>query len=299
MAHKTTRRSHGLPTLSTQATAVFSVAMVLLILGIVSLLAIGARKVGSEVRSAVGFVVVESPDATEADLAELGSLLREAPSSASAVRATADEILARWEALQPVDSGSPGIVEMLGLNPFSPEWEVTVTEAYASTDSLDTIVAPLKAHPAVAEVVVHQEMVDAINSTIDTLTLALLIIAAALLVISIALINNTVRLSVYARRFTIHTMKLVGATASYIRRPFLIANVAGGVIAAIIAFAILALLLYYCRSIDPTVIDYLSARGVAFTGLGMLVAGIAICGLAAFFAANKYIRSSYDDMFGR
>ncbi len=299
MAHNSPRRSSGLPTLSTQATAVFSVAMVLLILGIVSLLAIGARRVGSEVKSSVGYVVVESLDAGEADLASLATLLRSSASSASATRATADDVLARWEAQQAVDSGQPGVVEMLGLNPFSPEWEVTVTEAYASSDSLNKIVAPLRDHPAVAEVVVHQEMIDAINSTIDTITLALLIIAAALLLISIALINNTVRLSVYARRFTIHTMKLVGATASYIRRPFLIANVAGGVVAAIIAFAILAILLYYCRSIDPAVTGYLTARGVAFTGLGMLVAGIAICGLAAFFAANKYIRSSYDDMFGR
>ena len=114
-----------------------------------------------------------------------------------------------------------------------------------------------------------------------------------------ALINNTVRLSVYARRFTIHTMKLVGATPAYIRRPFVIANIIGGTIAAMLAYAILALLLYYCRSIDPVVTQYLTPEGMACTGIGMLVAGVAICGFAALFAANKYLRAGYDELFGR
>ncbi|MCM1028811.1 MAG: hypothetical protein NC342_00385 [Pseudoflavonifractor sp.] len=288
-----------IPQLSNRATAVFSVTMVLLILGIVSLLAIGARRVGEEVKESVGYVVVERQGASDAEIASLSDAINSAPSTRSASRSSADDVLARWEAMQPADSSSLSITEMLGLNPFCAEWEVKVTEPFASTDSLERIVAPLRAHPAAAEVVVHQEMIDAINSTVDTVTLALLIIAAAMLVISIALINNTVCLSIYARRFTIHTMRLVGATPSYILRPILLANIISGIIAALLSYAILAMLLYYCRSIDPAVVACLSARDMAFTGVGMLLAGILICGVAAFFAANRYLRISYDDMFYR
>lgn len=293
------RRFRGIPVFSTQATAVVSVSMVLLILGIVTLMGIAARQLGGEVRSSVGYVAVVSDSADEAALRSLRSLIESAPSTASATFAPADSVLARWEAMQPADTASADIVELLGINPFSAEWEVRVGERWASSDSLAAVTAVVRVHPAVAEVVVHQEMIDAINSTVDTLTLALLIVAAALLLISVALINNTVRLSVYARRFTIHTMKLVGATAGYIRRPFVISNIIGGIIAALLAYALLAMLLYYCRAIDPVVTGYITPGGLAVTGAGMLVAGVAISTLSACFAANKYIRASYDDMFGR
>lgn len=296
--HQSRPIRRGLPTLSTQATAVVSVAMVLLILGIVSLLAVAARSIGSEVRSAVGYVALVRESASPDEKESLRQLLESAPSTSSASYASPDEVLQRWQTLQSADSSASDIISIIGINPFTAEWEVKVKEQYASTDSLTAVTDIVKAHPAVEEVVMHREMIDAINSTIDTITLALLIVAAALLLISVALINNTVRLSVYSRRFTIHTMKLVGATAGYIRRPFIAANIIGGIIAALIAYAILAMLLYYCRAIDPVVTQYLTAESMALTGLGMLVAGVAICGSAALFAANKYIRLSYDRMFG-
>lgn len=299
MKQQTGRPRRGIPTLSTQATAVVSVAMVLLILGIVALMAIAARSIGSQVREQVGYVAVVSETATAAEIADLEARINASPATASAQFSSQDDVLARWEAMQPADSTTTDIVGLLGINPFSAEYEVKVKEAYASTDSLNATTAPLRNHPAVGEIVVHREMIDAINSTIDTLTIALLIVAAALLLISVALINNTVRLSVYARRFSIHTMKLVGATPAYIRRPFVTANVIGGVIAALLAYAILAILLYYCRSIDPVVTSYLTPKGLAATGLGMLLAGIAICGISAVFAANKYIHTGYDSLYER
>ena len=299
MSRQQPRPRRGLPTLSTQATAVVSVTMVLLILGIVSLLGIATRSVGEEVRKSVGYVALVSEDATPEQRESLKRLLTGAPSTATATFASAEEVLARWQSMQPVDSVSANVISILGINPFSAEWEVRVKPAYASGDSLALILPRVKQHPAVEEVVAHREMIDAINSTIDTITLALLVVAAALLLISVALINNTVRLSVYARRFTIHTMKLVGATPAYIRRPFIIANIIGGTIAAMLAYAILALLIYYCRSIDPVVTQYLTPQGMAYTGIGMLIAGVVICALAALFAANKYLRAGYDELFGR
>ncbi len=299
MGNRQRRPRRGLPTLSTQATAVFSVSMVLLILGIVTLLTVATRSVAEEVRSSVGYVAIIRDTADSTQVASLRQIVGHAPSTASASYASASQVLSRWQQMQPTDTASSDIITVLGINPFSAELEVKVKERYASTDSLAAITAAVGTHPAVEEVVVHNEMIDAINSTIDTLTLALLIVAGALLFISLALINNTVRLSVYARRFIIHTMKLVGATPGYIRRPFITANIIGGIIAAMFAYAILMMLLYYSRSIDPVVTRYLTPGSTALTGIGMLLAGVIICGGAAYLAANKYIRSSYDEMFGR
>lgn len=299
MSNRPRRSRRTLPTVSTQATAVFSVSMVLLILGIVALLTFATRSVADEVRSAVGYVVVVKEHVPEEAKQNLRQLIMSSPATAEASYASAEEVLTRWEALQPGDSMSTGIIAAIGINPFSPEWEVKVKSQYASSDSLQLIVEPLRSHQAVDEIVVHHEMIDSINSTLATLTMALLIVGAALLLISLALINNTVRLSVYARRFTIYTMKLVGATPAYIRRPFVNTNIIGGAIAALFAFAILAMLLYYSRSLDPVVTRYLTPESLIFTGVGMLAAGMLICGTAAWLSATKYIRTSYDDMFGR
>lgn len=300
MSSPTPHHHRAFPTLSTQATAVVSVAMVLLILGIVAILALAARRVGREVRENVGYAVVVSDSASKSDLHSLRRLIEDAPSTSTASFATPDEVLANWQQMIAADSTSEeegDIVEMLGVNPFSAEWNVHVHEDYASTDSLAKITAQLRRHPAVTEIVIHQEMIDSINSTLNTLTVALLIVAAALLLISMALINNTVRLSVYARRFTIHTMQLVGATAPFIRRPFVRANIIGGIIAALLAFVILVLMICYSRTIDPIVTEYVTPQSIGFIGIGMFAAGTVICGLAATFAANKYIRTSYDDLF--
>lgn len=125
----------------------------------------------------------------------------------------------------------------------------------------------------------------------------LLIIAAALLLISFVLINNTVRLTVYARRFLIHTMKLVGAKGSFIRRPFLISNILQGIVAALLACGLLALLAGWAKSLDPAMDSLLPWSALAAVFGGILVVGCAICALAAVIATNRYLRASYDDMF--
>ncbi|WP_370455709.1 cell division protein FtsX, partial [uncultured Muribaculum sp.] len=144
---------------------------------------------------------------------------------------------------------------------------------------------------------VHTELVDSINRNINSVSLILIIITCALLFISFALINNTVRLTVYSRRFIIHTMKLVGATGSFIRRPFINANVVSGIVSALIASAILAGTLYYLQGIDSGIASAITWPQAACVFAGILIIGIIICAVAALFATNKYLRLDYDDMF--
>ena len=140
-------------------------------------------------------------------------------------------------------------------------------------------------------------MVETINRNIRSVAVVLIVIAATLLLISFMLINNTVRLTIYSRRFTIHTMKLVGATPGFIRKPFLINNSVHGVIAAIMTSAILAGLLYYAHSFDASIAHAVAWDKAVWVFAGILVTGVLICFVSALIATNRYLRLSYDDMF--
>ncbi len=212
----------------------------------------------------------------------------------STVYSSPDVVLERWQSMVGEDED---IVKLSGINPFVGELEVHVTSEYASSDSLDRMIAPLMLMPQVSEVKVHTELVDKVNATLRSVGLGLLIVAVALLIVSFVLIFNTVRLSVYARRFTIYTMKLVGATGSFIRRPFLVDNIVNGLVAGLIASIALALVVLYCRSLDLPVAEMFTLRTVLPVVGALLVTGVLICLIAALFATNRYLRLSYDEMF--
>lgn len=277
---------------SAQITSTISVALVLLILGLVAMMGIAARSITTEIKENMGFDLLLAEDATQDDVDRLIASLNSSPRVSSATLFSARQAMDQWKA----DTGED-VMELLGVNPFTGEIEVKVRAEYASSDSISAFVADLRANPIVADATVHAEMVDSINRNISSVGLILLIIAAALLLISFVLINNTVRLTVYSRRFTIHTMKLVGATASFIRRPFLVANLIHGILAAVIAIILLAALSTYIASLDPAVMQAVSLTDSLYVYGGILIAGIVICTLAAFFATNRYLRISYDKLF--
>lgn len=287
-------RSHVIPVLSTQVTAIVSVALVLIILGIVGLFGIAARAVSHDIRQQVGFQVMLADNVSDARIAELKHYWSATPYVATVRYASAEDVLNRWKELGGEDDGE---VELLGINPFAPEFEIGVTPEYSEPATLDKIVAEVAKMPGVTDVSLHTEVVKSINNTMKSLALVLFVVAGALLLISFVLINNTVRLTVYARRFTIHTMKLVGATAGFIRRPFIWSSVINGVIAGIISIVVLGGLLFYLGTIDPEVLRVVDWRPAAMLFSGLFLAGILICALAAFFAANKYLRLGYDNMF--
>lgn len=277
---------------SAQITSTISVALVLLILGLVAMMGIAARSITTEIKENMGFDLLLAEDAPQDDVDRLIASLNSSPRVSSATLFSARQAMDQWKA----DTGED-VMELLGVNPFTGEIEVKVRAEYASSDSISAFVAELRANPIVADATVHAEMVDSINRNISSVGLILLIIAAALLLISFVLINNTVRLTVYSRRFTIHTMKLVGATASFIRRPFLVANLIHGILAAVIAIILLAALSTYIASLDPAVMQAVSLTDSLYVYGGILIAGIVICTLAAFFATNRYLRISYDKLF--
>lgn len=273
-------------------TSTVSVGMVLLILGIVGCAAFATGNITRHIRENLGFNMVMKMDA---DLTRINDMKK---------RLTASDFVASYDYMSPEEIleqenaylGSD-VEELLGTNPYQPEFNVRVKAQYASVDSLDKIISPLRNIDSVEEITVHTEMVESVNSNIGTLSLVLIALAGALLVISFVLINNTVRLTIYSARFLLHTMQLVGATNAFIRRPIIIGNILNGILAAVVAILLLCLLRVYAVSIDPDLALALPWSDLIYVFLGVVAGGIIICGTASWIATNKYLRQSYDDMF--
>lgn len=282
----------GISTFSAQITSTVSVALVLLLLGIISMLGIAARSITTEIRENMGFSVIFSDTATVNNVNSLKKHFSTSPGVSGIIYFSPEDALQKWQ-----EETGEDLVKVLGINPLPGELEVKVKARYASTDSINSMIAPLKKLPYVSEISVHSDMVDSINHNIKSIALILTIVAVALLFISFALINNTVRLTVYSRRFLIHTMKLVGATGGFIRRPIINSNMLSGLVAAIIADLLLAGALFYLHSADKVIAAALPWEEAAWVFAGIIVIGIAICSIASLFATNKYLRSDYDDMF--
>lgn len=283
-----------IPVRSTQVTATISVALVLIILGVVALMGIAASSVSRDIRQQLGFVVVMSDTATPDQIKTFKNFWEKAPYVENVKYSSADDVLTRWKEIAGEDDTDD---VLLGINPFFPEFEISVKANYANPDSIAKIVAPLEKMATVSDVQVHTDIARAVNKTVRSLTILLLIVAGALLIISFVLINNTIRLTVYSKRFLIHTMKLVGATGGFIRRPFVAGNFLQGMVASFIAVLILGGTLFYLETIDPEILRAITWEGAAAVFAGIFILGTLICTLAALFSANKYLRTDYDEMF--
>lgn len=273
-------------------TSTVSVSLVLLILGIVALTWVAASNITRDIKENLGFDVQLTEDAEPEAIAKLEKLLSGQPYARSVSLYTPEEAARQWK-----ESTGEDIIEIVGVNPFSAELDVRVKAEYASVDSLNAISERVRSYPHVEEVTMHAETVDAINRNMRTAMIVMLIIAVALMVISFVLINNTIRLTVYSKRFIIHTMKLVGATAGFIRRPFIRQNVLNGLIAGVISGLILIGILTYAQGVDRSVETAVPVESTVAVVAGMLICGMLICGIAALFATNRYLKVDYDDMF--
>lgn len=272
--------------------ATVSVMIVLLILGIFAVVAGGASAFSDTLRSRMGFTVVMSDTATPDDIDNMQRYLQVAQIAASSTYTSADEVMARWDR-----ENGENLIEVFGVNPLGAEFDVTVNAPYACGDSLLALAPKLSAMAGVSDVATTAEVVDVIDNVLDILTMVFLPLAAALIVVSFVLINNTVRLSVHSSRFLIHTMKLVGATGSFIRRPFVHTGLISGLVAGVGASIVLCGMMLMVHRAAPDLEAYTSLVSLAWVFPAMIVTGIVICSIAATLAANKYLSLDYDEMF--
>lgn len=275
-------------------TTIVSVTMLLVLTGAICLLGLGASNTAREVKQQQQVSLVMQDSVSNEQANALAEQLRKRPYAHAISVITKEQALADWNASTDDDAEA-----IAGYNFFTPEIDISLTAAYTTPDSIAQLQQALADAPGVDQVVVPDaHVISTMDSLFSRALLVLGIVAAAMIAISFVLINNTVLLTIYSRRFTIHTMQLVGATPGFIRRPFIISNTGAGVLAGIFAAAILSATAGFVQQTQmPELRNYLNLTEVSLICAGVVVAGGALCALAAFIATNRYLHKDYDELF--
>lgn len=266
-------------------TSCISTTLVLLLLGLVVFFVLAARNLSVYVKENINFSIVISDDMKERDILRLQKSLNNEPF----VKST--EYISKKQALEEqTEAMGTDPQEFLGYNPFSASIEVKLKSDYANADSIAKIEKQIRKNTDIQDVLYQKELVDAVNDNIRKISFLLLGLAVILTMISFALINNMIRLSIYSKRFLIHTMKLVGASWSFIRRPFLRRNFWIGVLAAGLADGLLWAAATWLVEQEPELIKVITPEVMLLVSVAVLAFGVLITWLCAFFSVNKYLR---------
>ncbi len=188
-------------------------------------------------------------------------------------------------------------ISFLGYNPLLPSIDLRFKAQYANLDSLQTIENKLLKNKNVKEVLYQKSLVNLINKNLRKISLILLGFSILLLIIAIALINNTIRLSVYSKRFLIRTMQLVGATQGFIRKPFIFKSIMQGIYSAFISIVFLAGIIYFSQKEIPELINLQDINIFLILFGTVILLGIFISGLSTFFAVKKYLKMNTDRLY--
>ena len=273
-------------------TSLISISLVLTMLGLLGMILVNGRQLSDYVREKIGFTLILNDNVKPAEIKRLQERLNKS----SYVKSTRyiDKETASKELTDQLGEDFTGF---LGYNPLFESIEVKLYANYTSSDSLDFLEKRFLAYPQVKEVYYQKDLVQIINQNIKKITFFVLIISALLTVIFIALINNTIRISVYSQRFTINTMQMVGASNSFIRKPFLKRSLLMGFYGSVIANIIIALGIYLYRNELQGLIsaEIIYPTGIVFAGVFIL--GLLFSYLSTFFAVSKFLRMKFDEMF--
>lgn len=286
-------KKHTAPIFDMQfVTSSISTTMVLLLLGMVVFFVLSAHNLSIYVKENIVFSIVVSDEMKESDILKMQKNLEKEPF----VREL--EYISKKQALEEhTEAMGTDPQEFLGYNPFKASIEIKLRSEYANSDSIARIEKLVKRNTNIHEVLYRQELIDAVNSNIRKITLLLLGLALILTMISFALINNTIRLTIYSKRFLIHTMKLVGASWGFIRRPFLWRNFWIGVLSALIADAILWLGAWWLLVREPALISVITLQVMIFVSIAVVLFGVLITWMCALFSINKFLRMKASTLY--
>ena len=273
-------------------TSTISTSLLLILLGLVVLLSLTARVVANSVRENLTVTVVLDDDVLTADAERLQDTLS-AKSYVSSI-----EYISREQALEEqIESMGIDPTDFLGANPFSISMEIKVRPEYSCNDSLQWISEELRGVKLVADVLYQKDLVESLNRNLHRASFFLLAVAVLLIIISLSLINNTVRLSVFNHRFILHTMKLVGAKWSFIRRPFLIRGFWIGIASALIADAVILSGIYWASTYDDNVLIYVTQRNLIITALSVLGIGLTLTIVCTYLSVTHCLKMRGSELY--
>lgn len=273
-------------------TLIISVSLVLFLLGILGLVIINAKELSDYYRESLSFSVMLDDNAREADIRMLQKDLDAKPYVKSTKYISKDEAAVKMKA----DLGED-FISFLGSNPLPPSVDVYLYADFANPDSVAKIKKYVLEYPFVKEVYYEESLLDLINENIQKISLFLLILSAFLFLIAVTIINNTIRLSIYSKRFLIRTMQLVGATKGFIRKPFLVRSIYHGLIASLIAMILLLGLLYLIEREFLLTFSFESTKLLVMLGVAILIIGMLINFVSTFFSVNRYLDIPEDKLY--
>lgn len=279
-------------TKSVYISTVISIALVLLMAGLLGLILVHAKNLSNYIKENIVLNVILYEDTEEADALKLEKALNDNPHVLN-TEYISKELAARN--LQQ-DLGED-FVEFLGYNPLSASIDVHLKAEYANQDSVQNFIKEVSANKIIKEMVYQESLLEMVNNNIRIIGLVILTFTVILLIIAVALINNTIRLSIYSQRFLIKSMQMVGATKGFIRRPFLGYGILHGLLGSIIAIVLLIMVLYFGQQQIPELILLQNYFEFAIIFAGVIAIGILISGLSTYFAVTKYLRLRMNDLY--
>ncbi len=276
---------------SSYFTTIISISLVLFMLGILGLIVLNARQISNHVKENIGFSIILKDDIKDVEIVQIQKSL------------DAENFVKSTHFIHP-DSAAVDLqrelgedfISFLGYNPLLPSIDIKLNADYANTDSLSIIETNLMSNPKIKEVFYQKDLVSLINENVKKISFYLLGFSGLLLIIAMALINNTIRLSIYSKRFLIKTMQLVGAKSSFIQKPFVLKGIGNGIVAAILAIGLIVLFLYYLQQQMPEIIDFKNIELYAALFLIVIILGILISWISTMLAVRKYLRMDANNL---
>lgn len=281
------------PVLNIQTLSVYiSTTLVLLLLGIMGILFVSGQSVSKRIKENFSMTVIID---SKTDEPEILKLKKDIDKKEYVLNS---QYISKEDALNEAkESLGTDPMELLGENPYEAEIEINLKKDFSDVENMTKIEKELLGKKGVSEVIYHKGHIDTVNRNIRKVALLLLTLLVLLTVISWSLISNLVRLSIYSKRFLLHTMKLVGATWGFIRRPFLLHNMWIGLVAGFIANTLLGTAIYMIQQRSPEFASLLPVRELAIVGAAVIAFGIVICTMCAFLSVNRFLRMRNNDLY--
>jgi cell division transport system permease protein len=273
-------------------TSIISIMLVLYMLGLLGLIIIHGRKLSTYVKENISISILLKDDVSEDMILNFRRRLDQTGYIKASKYITKEEA-----AKELTKELGEDFVQFIGYNPLPPTIDLQLKSEYANSDSIARIEKKLMTNRIVREVIYQKSLIDEVNSNINKITFIILGFSLILLLIAVILINNTIRLSVYARRFIIRSMQLVGATEGFIRRPFIFRSMIHGVYSGLLAISLLVLTLWLAQQKIPELLNLQDKVLFGIFFLGILIVGIILSAISTFYAVGRFLKMHSDSLY--
>ncbi|MFM1888564.1 MAG: hypothetical protein RL501_851 [Bacteroidota bacterium] len=278
--------------ISSYFSVVLSISLVLFLTGLLGILVLNTKKIGDHFKEQVHLVLFLADDTSDQQIKEISKSLSEKPYTKSMTFISKEEAAEAQEK----DLGE-NFVEFLGFNPLKNALDVQLNAEFVDPTTIEEAVAEWEKTKGVTEVSYDQPLIGLLNENIAKMTLWILVISGLFSLVAFLLINSSIRLSIYAKRFIIKTMQMVGATPGFIRKPFILTNIKLGLIGAIMANVFIGIVLWRVKQSIPELDVLGDWKQVAWLFFGVPFLGMSIAGISTFLAAQRFLKLRTSELY--